>query len=340
MPTPLCWLAAASRTSASRRMLILGVAAMLVLCAADNPSRGQPATSTNSLTITIQPTVTALPLVVADKKGLLAKHGVEAKWSVSQVPISDSISTLGRQFDVMVGTQPALIAASGQGIPIVAITGGALDTSKLATSNIVARADSGITHFKQLEGKTVGTLSLTGNIHFALLNLLQKEGVDLNSIHWVVGSVPQLPDLLRAGRVDAIEEIEPFASTAIAAGGVPVGDPFRSIGDRTYISLWLSQRPWANNNKDRILRLAQAMDDAAKWIGSNTDEAKTILGSYTGLRGPVLAKTPIPDFHFSTTPADLSSEHLPEFQTWIDILKRTSDFKPVKPEDLLPSWAK
>ena len=157
------------------RMLFSTVAATLLVSAPCDPSNAQPAA--DSVTVTIQPTATALPLVVADKKGMFAQQRIAAKWSVSQVPISDSISTLGRQFDVTMGTQPALIAASGQGIPIVAITGGALDTATRPTANIVARAGSGITNFKGLQGKTVGTLTLTGNIHFSLLNILQSHGV-------------------------------------------------------------------------------------------------------------------------------------------------------------------
>lgn len=301
-------------------------------------ANSQPAGGT--VRVTIQPTTTALPMVVADKKGMLTKRGVVGQWSVSHVPISDSISTLGRQFDVMMGTQPALIAAVGQRIPTVEITGGALDTAKVPTSNIIARADRGISTFKQLEGKTVGTLTLTGNIHYALLNILQKEGVDANSIHWVIGTVPQLPDLLKAGRVDAIEEIEPFASAAIAAGGVALGDPFRPISDRAYIGLWLSQQKWANDHRDLVLRFIQGLNDAATWIAKNPTEAKTILSSYTGLQGPALEKTPIPEFSFSTSPESLTSAARPDLQTWIEILKRTSDLKPVAVNQLLPSWAK
>jgi NitT/TauT family transport system substrate-binding protein len=292
-----------------------------------------------SVNVTIQPTVTALPVVVADKQGMFAKQGIEGKWSVSHVPISDSISALGRQFDVMMGTQPALIAAAGQRIPIVAVTGGALDTSQLPNTNVIAKAGSGITSFKQLEGKTVGTLSFTGNIHFALLNILQKQGVDLNSIQWVIGTNPQLPDLLKAGRVDAIEALEPFAGAAIAAGGIALGDPFRGIGDRAYVGYFLSTRDWANGNKDLVLKFSQALAEAAGWIEANPAEAKVILSSYSGLGGNALEKTPIPKFQLSTTPKGLASELLPDLKTWNDILERTSDIKPVKENELLPDWA-
>ena len=321
---------------AGKSIGVLGAAAVLSMLA--TPSHGQSADK--KITVTIQPTTTALPLVVGDKKGIFAKNHLSVQWSVSQVPISDSIAALGRQFDVAMGTQPALIAAAGHGLPVVVITGGALDTTATPTSNIVAKPNANIKSYKDLQGKTVGTLTLTGNIHFALLNALHKEGVDLNSIKWVIGTVPQLPDLLRAGRVDAIEEIEPFATSAISAGGIALGDPFRSIGDRAFIGLWLSNKDWANSNQDAVLRFNASLDESVKWIKANTGEAKEILSSYTGLKGPALERTPIPEFQFATTAADIASQLRPDVVEWVDILKRTSDFPPVKPQDLLPAWAK
>jgi NitT/TauT family transport system substrate-binding protein len=316
------------------------VAFAAALFAASQASRAQTASAPATVNVTIQPVATALPVVVADKQGMFTKHSIDGKWSVSHVPISDSISALGRQFDVMMGTQPALIAAAGQGIPIVAISGGALDTSQVPNTNVIARADSGIKSFKDLAGKTVGTLTFTGNIHFSLLNILQKQGVDLNSIQWVIGTNPQLPDLLKAGRVEAIEALEPFAGAAIAAGGVPLGDPFRSISDRAYVGYFLSQRDWANANKDIVLRFSRALAEAAAWIEANPAEAKAILSDYSGLKGPALEKTPIPSFHIATTPADVASELLPDLETWNGILSRTSDIKPVATSELVPNWAK
>lgn len=319
---------------------ILGVVGIATISCLAAPASSYGQSAPAQVNVSIQPAATALPLVVAAKKGMFAKLNMDVKWTVSRVPISDTINALGHQFDVTQGTQPSLIAAAGEGIPVVAITGGAVDTPQIQQSKIVARRGSGITTFKQLEGKTVGALTLTGNIHFALLRLLQKDGVDLNSIHWVVGTIPALPDLLKAGRVDAIEEIQPFAEMAIAAGGVDLGDPFRAIGDRAFIGYWLAQRDWADKNKDLVLNLSKGMSEGATWINSNKKEAKAILGSYTGLHGATLEKTPIPDFRFALTVADLQRQIIPDLQTWNDVLKKTSDIKTVAPDKLLPTWVK
>src|SRR6516162_7452530 len=99
--------------TALRMNALMPIAGLVLIAgvAATAPSQAQMAT----INVAIQPAVTALPMVVADKKGLFAKRNIEVKWRVSQVPISDTINTLGRQFDITMGTQPALIAAAGSG---------------------------------------------------------------------------------------------------------------------------------------------------------------------------------------------------------------------------------
>lgn len=295
-----------------------------------------------NLRVSIQPTTTALPVAVADKKGFFAKHGLKVEWKASGVQISDAIATLGKQIDITMGTQPALISASSQGVPVVAVTGGAIDSKERPIADIIARKGAGISSYKDLEGKKIGTLTLTGNIHFALLKALKDEGVDPKSIKWVATTVPTAPDMLKSGRVDAIEEIVPFSTQAVEAGGISLGDPFRSVADKDFVNLWLANRDWANKNKKSVLAFNAALDDAQAWLEdkSNDAEAKEIQGSYTGLSGAALANTPIPAFEFSTTESQLHETLHDELGTWIQIMKDTSDYNgTVAPADLLPSWA-
>ena len=101
-----------SHSCASGKLALGGIAAALFIAVLGmQPSQAQ---SKDTVSVTIQRTTTALPLVVADKKGMFSKNNVAVKWTISQVPISDSIATLGRQFDVTMGTQPALVAAVGR----------------------------------------------------------------------------------------------------------------------------------------------------------------------------------------------------------------------------------
>jgi NitT/TauT family transport system substrate-binding protein len=316
----------------------LGLA--LTACGSDGGSEGS---SDATLRVSVQPTTTALPVAVADKKGFFEKRGLDVEWKASGVQISDSIATLGKQVDITMGTQPALISASSQGVPVVAITGGAVDLKDRPTSEIIARKGSGITTYADLEGKKIGTLTLTGNIHFSLMKSLKDAGVDLDSIQWVATTVPTAPDMLKSGRVDAIEEILPFSTQAVNAGGVSLGDPFRSVSDKEYVGLWLSNRDWANKNEDTILKFNEALDEAQQWLEdkANEAEAKEIQGSYTGLSGAALQNTPIPAFEFSTSGTQLKEALGDSLGVWVQIMKDTSDFDAdVDSADLLPEWAK
>ena len=99
------WFRTALRMNA---LMPIAVAGLVLIAGVAATAKSQAQTAT--INVAIQPAVTALPMVVADKKGLFAKRNIEVKWRVS------------RQFDITMGTQPALIAAAGSGVPVVAIT--------------------------------------------------------------------------------------------------------------------------------------------------------------------------------------------------------------------------
>ncbi|MEU7632333.1 ABC transporter substrate-binding protein [Nocardia sp. NPDC049220] len=291
--------------------------------------------------VAIAPTGTALPVVVADKQGFFKAQGLKVTFQVSNVSISDQLATLGRQFDVAMGTQPALITAAAHRIALANITGGAIDSKANPQTDFVASAASGITSYAELEGKNLGALSLTGNIHYAVLNAAKQAGAPLDKANWVVGTVPQLPDTLRAGRADGIEEIEPFASMTVANGGVSLGSPFRSLGDEAFLGIFLASKGWADANEETVLKFNTALAQAADWITANQADALELMGTYTGASKAVLAKTRIPDYRFQTTAADLASVQGADTETWIELLREFGNFKGrVSPADVLPGWAK
>jgi NitT/TauT family transport system substrate-binding protein len=312
----------------------------LAACGGSSGTSGSGGSGSNTVRVAIAPTGTALPVVVADKQGYFKAQGLDVTFQVSNVTISDQLATLGRQFDVAMGTQPALLTASAQGIKLANITGGALDTVSNPQADFVVSANSGIASYADLSGRKLGALSLTGNIHYAVLNAAKEAGAQLDGIDWVVGTVPQLPDTLRAGRVDGIEEIEPFAGMTVANGSVSLGDPFRSLGDEAYLGVFLASKDWADANEQTVLKFNSALAQAADWIKQNPKDALTLMGTYTGTSEDVLSKTTIPDFRIQTTAADLGAAQSKDVETWIGLLREFGNFRGnVTAADVLPSWA-
>ena len=335
----------ASRRARTRRgalaAVIVAIALALAACGSGSSGASDSSGPAGTVRVAIAPTGTALPVVVADKQGFFKAQGLDVTYQVSNVTISDQLATLGRQFDVAMGTQPALLTAAAQGIKLANITGGAVDTKVNPQTDFVASAASGIRTYADLKGKNLGALSLTGNIHYAVLNAAKEAGAPLDGANWVVGTVPQLPDTLKAGRVDGIEEIEPFANMTVANGGVSLGSPFRSLGDEAFLGIFLASKDWADGNQQTVLKFNAALAQAADWIAKNQADALKLLGTYTGASEAVLAKTRIPDYKFQTSAADLAAVQGPDTETWIALLKEFGHFKgTVKTGDVLPSWAK
>lgn len=83
--------------------------------------------------------------------------------------ISEIPATLGRQFDIALGTATDLIRADAAGIDVLQIAGNTVSMKANPFVQVIVRPDSGITDIAQLKGKRVGSPTLSGVIHAAVL---------------------------------------------------------------------------------------------------------------------------------------------------------------------------
>lgn len=258
------------------------------------------------------PVVTWLPAWVAKDKGLFAKDGLDVTLTVSQ-NISVLPATLGRQFDLAPATPPDLIKAVAGGFDIVAVAGEVVETTDNPTTHLIVRADSPIRTVKDLKGKIIATPTIGAIIHVSLLHLLKKNGIDPTAIRAVEVPFPNMADQLKAGNVDAVESLEPFAGQLLAAGNRSIVDPLLSVGDEVRFTFWIAQRQWAENHRKAIRAWIRSLQEGEKFIDANPGEARAILAKYTRLPAPIVAKIPFPTFRFP-----LRAE---EFGVWVSVLK-------------------
>jgi NitT/TauT family transport system substrate-binding protein len=317
----------------SALIALLGCAMLLVACggSSDTSSGGSGAGGT-TLRVVYQPTATALPALVAKDQGIFAKHHLDVTLTPASGLISQQINALGHQFDVSMGTQPDLIRAAGNNLPVVELSGGAVDSADKPAVMIIAKAGSGISRLSDLVGKRVGSPSLSGNIHLATLNALAQAGVDPKRMTFVEGGVPVLPDQLKAGQVDAIECLQPYANNLVHGGDVSLGDPFTSIAPDATINLWLANRSWADDHQAQAQQWQAAMTEAADFITKNDAQARQVLQKYLKLPDNVVKTFPLQGFDFSLKPEELAK--------WLTVMQKVGSFsRPVDVKKLTPSWA-
>ena len=258
------------------------------------------------------PVVSWLPAWVAKEKGFFESNGLDVTLSVTQ-NLSVLPGTLGRQFDLAPSTPPDLIKAVLAGIDVVAVAGQGIETRDNPSTHLIVRKDSTIASMQDLKGKVIATPTLGAIIHVSVLYGLKKNGIDPASIRAVEVPFPNMPDQLKAGNVDAVEALEPFAGQLLAAGNRSLGDPLLSVSDQVLYTFWISERKWATDNHAVIDAWVASLHQAKQFMDANPQEARAILAKYTRLPETVVQKIPFVTYRFSLDPRD--------FAVWVNVLK-------------------
>lgn len=310
----------------SGRTATAAIAALALATAAcgggDSSSDTQGATESTSagptaLRVAYVPATTVLPLHIAKAQGIFEKNNLNVTLTEA-ANISDIPATLGRQFDLALGTATDLIRAGAAGVDVVQAAGNTNSTKANPFVKVIVKPDSGITNVSQLQGKTVGTPTLSGVIHAAVKYEVKKGGGDPSKVGGVEAPTPNLPDQLAAGRIDAVEALEPIASTLLRAGNVAISTPFDAIGDPLATNFWMAQGSWANKNRDAVARFVTSLKEAEAFIGQNPTEARRILQEYTKLPQAVASSVPLPTYNFDIRAGDLDK--------WVTVLKDIGEF--------------
>jgi NitT/TauT family transport system substrate-binding protein len=258
------------------------------------------------------PVVTWLPAWVAKEKGFFAAHGLDVTLSVSQ-NLSTLPGTVGKQFDFAPSTAPDLLKSVAAGLDVVAVASEVFETEDNPTTYVIVSKDSGIAAPKDLAGKLIATPTIGGVIHVAVLYWLKKNGVDPASVRAVEVPFPNMPDQLKAKRVDAVESVEPFAGALKANGNLSIADPLLSVGKDVLFPFWIAQGAWAHTHMPTIKAWIAALEDAKSFIAKNPAEARKIMAQYTKLPEAVVQATPFPTYRFAIKPDDI--------QVWAAALK-------------------
>jgi NitT/TauT family transport system substrate-binding protein len=257
------------------------------------------------------PAVTWLPAWVAQTQGFFEQEGLE----VSLMPVQNISlvpSTLGKQIDIGPATVIDLLKAANGGLDVVAVAGGHSDVEGPSTNSIVVRKDSGIKSAKDLAGKTIATPTIGAILHIALLYWMKQEGVDPNSIRAIEVPFPNMGDQLKAGRVDAVEAVQPFLAKMIADGNIDLGDQLLKVASPARSTLWIADRNWAAANGPILSKWAAALNKANAFIEKNPAEARLAMTKYTKLPEAVIKTIPLPHYSVALT--------APEIEVWIKVL--------------------
>lgn len=303
------------------KMLAVILCSILLAACGSSGSSKASSTSTSSVSsvktttvnIAFDPNATALPAWVAQDEGIFAKNHLKVNFTKIQ-NLSTLPGTLGNTYDIVLSTPTELISAAASGLPVVEVSGSSVGTPTDPTGEIIVSPKSGITSLSDLEGKSVGTLTLNGTLTYAmeydlLIHHLNPKGVKL-----VTMAAPTMLDNLKAGNVPAVITIPPFITALEKAGNKALLNPYDAVGNKLASIFWIADSTWAKKNPTAVKEFVNSLNQAQTYISSNDSTARAVLSKYTGLPKTVISKFTLPIYDTALRPADL--------QRWETVLQK------------------
>lgn len=217
---------------------------------------------------------------IAETKGFYKEANLEVK----RLQVADSPALVqavaSGSADGGVSLGDLVLKAIDQNAPII-MAGGYITKTSL---RLVGAKD--IKDPKQLAGTKMTAGAVRGGTTNLMLYQMLLHGVDPNSIQRV--SIPNSRDrvvALEAGQVRGAVMTPPFDIMAMQKG-FPILDTFREPFLQTPL---IVNKPWAEKNRDVVVRLVGATRKAAQWIydPKNRAEAEGILSKDTGVAADI-----------------------------------------------------
>jgi NitT/TauT family transport system substrate-binding protein len=204
---------------------------------------------------------------------------------------STTAAILSGDLDIAV-TDPTIIAAAHlHGVNFKYIAPAAIATPETRTDTILVTANSPITKAADLNGKTIGTVSLSGLQQLIGMAWIDKHGGDSKTVKFLQLGLAEAVPAIMQGRVDAVLTTEPFveASKATTRG---LGNVFDGLANRYLVLGFFVSNDWLVKNADAATRFAEAIRRAATWGNSHQADSAKILLKYSRLDPAIAATMP------------------------------------------------
>jgi NitT/TauT family transport system substrate-binding protein len=158
------------------------------------------------------------PVFVAKEKGIFAKHDLDV--DPKRIPIIVNIPAALMTGDLQIGaaTMPLLLQSADGGLDMQLVSGGARHLQSNSKIALMVRTGLKIEKPEDLKGKKIGVAGFNSTMDIFLRKWLRLKGLGDKDVTRVEANFPQMPDLLKAGTVDAVTITDPMRSIAIKQG--------------------------------------------------------------------------------------------------------------------------
>ena len=231
-----------------------------------------------------------LATYVAKEKGYFAQRNIDA--TLMKVPVITVVpqALLSNSLQIGATTLGTALQAIDAGLDLKLVAGAGRMVKGEPFISLMARKDLTISTPRDLEGKKVGVPGLGSFMEQFLREWMLGAGADAKKTVFVEAPLPQLPDMLKAGTVDAVLIVEPMRSMIVNTGVGKVGAEYiNEVAPNVLVSAYMVTGAWAAKNADTIANFRAALDDALAYIKSGAPDLRDIEKKTIGFNSPRLA---------------------------------------------------
>jgi NitT/TauT family transport system substrate-binding protein len=289
------------------------------------------APETPKLRIAALPIAGFVPIYAADKLGYFKQEGLEVTIEKASGGAQTLPLLVQGTFQLAVTPVVSVALANQQGFNLRLVPP-SLDAKKAPpgqTAQIVL-ADGPIKSPADLKGKRVAVNTINSvNWLYDRAFIRKKGGIDPAEVQYLEVPFPAMVDTLLRGSVDAINVAQPFHYIALSTGKVRVlGYPFLEIQPGMHIAPYAATAAWLEANPNTVKGFMKAMTKAVEFLRANPDEAKKLIGEFTGAKPELIQAVPLDEW--STT---LSTE---DIERTLQVMKQEGVLKKeLKAKDLV-----
>lgn len=261
----------------SGALSIAGIGASMVGCNSSSSSSSSPSTSSSSgllpAKIGYWGGTCEAEIMIAEAKGYYKECGIEA--NVFKITSGTSELIANNSIDFFEAT-PNFLPSIYQGLKIKLI-----DNVHTGCIQGVARAESGITSYKDLVGKKIGMYSEGDMAQLFIQAKMKKDGIDYSKTEWRAysdGGAAMAFKALQSGELDGLTWFDPYGEIGEMAGYTKFFNNATDDYYKDYTCCFLAATDHiVETSPDTCKKVCQAMKKAADFIKSDPAGAAKII---------------------------------------------------------------
>ncbi len=245
------------------------------------------------VTVGLLPIAAAAAVQMGIDEGVFEEQGLDVSVQIGQGGAALLPAVSSGEIQFAVGNPLSVLVAASQGLEMSIIAGYSsvdVPADKLPTG-VIVKEDSGITTWKDLEGKKVAVNAFNTQGDLSIMGSVEGDGGDPAKVEFTEIAFPDQLAQLEQGNIDAAWVPEPFVGKALSTDGlVLLGEPMGNVIPGLSSMVTFTSTKYAEENPDIVKKFRTGIEKSTQMAMDDTDAYREVIVSYTGMDAAVVEK--------------------------------------------------